>query len=277
MRTSALCVCFTAVPLVAGADPNRVMFPFRLPDNALTTKNHKITVTGEKNFQHTCFDFVYSVAKLDGDFKANQTMSERIGSFCTMGSSVHCEKWSSDLAQVLQQKKLKTKNSGSAKGPRTYSQWCEEVFSMPEAAKPAQLHVMGVSEIPKQPTQEEEETKQKVHHDTAKVSLKHHSVSKNAVTKQNTEAIQPADKLRDCVCNTREGHNICRCAGNVKTVDGEMETPQFSAAAVETKVEGYEIEQVAQKFNAADSRIAGSLDSAILSLDKAFNASHKLK
>lgn len=283
MRVSALCVCFTAVPLVAGADPNRVMFPFRLPDNVVTAKNHKVTVTGEKNFQHTCFDFVYGVAKLDGDSKTNQTMSQRIGSFCTMGSSAHCEKWSNDLAQVLEQKRLKTKVSRSAKGPRTYSQWCEEVFSMPEGATPVKLHIMGDSEISKQPKHHEEQPKHheelpkpKVHHDAAKVSLRRHSMPKDDVSKQNV-AVQSIDKLQDCVCNTRDGHQICRCEGNVKTIDGIMETPQFSAASVETKVEAFEMQEVAQRFNAADSRLAGSLDSAIDSLDKAFNASHKLK
>jgi len=276
MRVSALYVCFTAVPLVAGADPSRVMFPFRLPESALSAKDHKVTATGEKNFQHTCFDFVYGVAKLEGTSQTNQTMSQQIGSFCTMGSPAHCEKWSNDLAQVLQNKKLKTKVRGSAKGPRTYSQWCEEVFSMPESAAPVKLHVMGDSEISKQPKHQEKQPKPKTHHNTEKVSLKHHSIVKDTASKQSTEAVQSPDKLEDCVCNTRDGHNICRCAGDVKTFDGVIEQP-ISAAAVETQVEGYEIQQIARKFNAADSRIGSSLDSAIESLDKAFNASHKLK
>lgn len=280
MRTSALCVCFTAAPLVAGADPNRVMFPFRMPETAQMAKNHKVNVAGEKNFQHTCFDFVYGVAKLDFDSQKNQTMSEHISSFCTMSSPGQCEKWSDDLAQVLQQKKLKTKISGSAKGLRTYAQWCEEVFSTPESAALVKLHVMGEDEITRQPkhqVHQVEQPKQKLHRDTAKVSLKHHSMSKDTMSKQRTEADESITKLQDCVCNTRDGHKICRCAGNVKTVDGVLSTPKFSAASVETKIEGYEIEEVAQKFNAEDSKISSNLDSAIESLDKAFSASHKLK
>lgn len=276
MRTSALCVCFTAAPLVAGADPNRVMFPFRMPETAQMTKNHKVSVTGEKNFQHTCFDFVYGVAKLDFDSQKNRTMSEHISSFCTMSSPGHCEKWSDDLAKVLQLKKLKTKMS-TEPGPRTYAQWCEEVFSTPESGAPVKLHVMGENEIKRQPkhqVHEMEQPKQNVHRDTAKVSLKHHSV-KDTTIKQHAE--EEANKLEDCVCNTRDGHEICRCAGNVKTVDGVLSTPKFSAASVETKIEGYEIEEIAQKFNAAGSKVSSSLDSAIDSLDKAFSASHRLK
>lgn len=256
---------------MAGADPNRVMFPFRLPEKSQMVNNHKVTVTGEKNFQHTCFDFVYGVAKLDFDTQKNQTMSKQISSFCTMSSLGNCEKWSNDLAQVLQQKRLKTKASGEMKGPRSYSQWCEEVFSTPESAAPVKLHIMGETETPK-PKHQSEQLKQKVHHDTAKVSLKHHSMSK-----QSTEAAKPAEKLQDCVCNMRDGHNVCRCAGDVKTVDGVMSTPKFSAAAVESNVESYEMEEAAKKLNAADAKIGSSLDSAIDSLDKAFSASHKLK
>lgn len=280
MRVSALCVCFTAIPLAVGVDPNRVMFPFRLPEDAqVNAKSHK--VAGEKRFQHTCFDFVYAMAKLE-----SQT-PKSIDSFCTMGSRNHCEKWSDDLAQILQQKKLKTKASG-LKGPRTYSQWCSEVFSMPEGATPApKLHVMGESAVPKQLKHQEEQPKPKTQHDTAKVSLKHHSVpkvtlskqSKEAVPstdKQTKEAVQPTDKLQGCVCNTRDGHEVCNCDGSVKTTDGVLDTPKFSAASVMTRVEGYEISEAAKKFNAADSKVAGNLDSAIASLDKAFNASHKL-
>lgn len=262
----------------SGTNPGRVLFPFRLPDGT-KVKEHKNSekLSSEENFQHGCYDFIYAVAKASDSWK--NPLQKEVGDLCTFAAPSECEMWSKQLGVVLDNKKNHKKPTKDSQDPQTYSQWCRKVYGQAEVS-----NVKGENDLPKHTTEKTTELSHAQH------KKKHESVPKShhrteekahATKKTRTEKVTLKHRkaprhheslLKNCVCKTHDGQEVCSCAGNIKTVDGVVETKGFSMKKVANEVEGYEL---GERFKEANGRLAGKLSSAIDSLDDAFGAAHK--
>lgn len=252
------------------ANPGRVLFPFRLPDG-VKVKEHKHSkkLSDEQNFQHGCYDFIYAVAKAADSWK--NPLQKEIGDLCTFATPNECEMWSQQLGVVITNKKnhgAKKTPTKDSQNPQTYSQWCSTVYSKAEVstASGENSSPKHTAAVPKSHHHTEKAHHTKKEHDTKKahtqkVFLKH------SKTPQHHESL-----LKNCVCKNHNDQEICSCAGNIKTVDGVVETQGFSMKNVATKIEGYEL---GERFSESNGRLAGQLSTAIDSLDDAFGAAHK--